>query len=93
MVEGLKDFADKAPYGPGDTLVVFGEIFSRGYVNGLVDLAKAQGMKVLEGTVGRRDNAGNLRPLSQSTQVQFFDLGKKRDSAGARWRLPFKVGT
>ncbi len=69
MVDGLKDLPAKAPYGQNDTLVVFGEIFSRGYVNGLVDVAKAQGMKVLEGTVGRRDAEGKLRPLT-SEEIQ-----------------------
>lgn len=57
------------PSSPGytskDTLVVFGEVFERGYVNGLIDEAKAIGMKVIYGTVGRRDENQNLRPLTQ----------------------------
>lgn len=48
----------------GDVLVVFGEVFSRGYVNGLIDEAKAHGMKVIYSTVGRRDENEQLRPLN-----------------------------
>jgi hypothetical protein len=51
-------------YGRNDILVVFGEVFSRGYVNGLIDAAKRQGMKVIFSTVGRREKTGELRPLS-----------------------------
>ncbi len=51
-------------YGAGDVLVIFGEVFGRGYVNGLIDAAEKIGMKVVYGTVGRRDAEGNLRPLT-----------------------------
>ncbi len=48
-----------------DTLAVCGEVFSKGYVNGLIDCAKAAGAKVLCSTVGRRDGPeAALRPLS-----------------------------
>src|SRR5690606_12875855 len=63
-VEGLKDFPQEAPYGSSDALVVFGEIFTRGYVNGVVDLARQRGMAVFESTVGRRDAGRPLRPLN-----------------------------
>lgn len=49
---------------PGDVLVVFGEVFSRGYVNGLIDEAKRRQMTVIYSTVGRRDEANRLRPLN-----------------------------
>ncbi|SLN34843.1 hypothetical protein PSA7680_01643 [Pseudoruegeria aquimaris] len=55
-----------AGYGAGDVLVVFGEVFGRGYVNGLIDAAEKAGMTVLYGTVGRRDAEGNLRPLTDA---------------------------
>lgn len=51
-------------YQPGDVLVVFGEVFQRGYINGLIDEARRHKMKVIFGTVGRRDEAGQLRPLT-----------------------------
>ncbi len=49
---------------PGDVVVIFGELFSRGYVNGLVNEAEKLGMKVIYSTVGRRDENFKLRPLS-----------------------------
>lgn len=64
MVDGLREFPAQAPYQKGDTLVVFGEIFSRGYVNGLVDVARSLQMNIIEGTVGRREADGSLRPLN-----------------------------
>jgi hypothetical protein len=51
-------------FGPGDTLVIFGEVFERGYVNGLIDEAKKSGLKVIYATVGRRDENQNLRALT-----------------------------
>ena len=49
----------------GDILVVFGEVFSRGYVNGLIEEAKARGMNVVFSTVGRRDDSNELRALTE----------------------------
>lgn len=51
-------------FGQGDVLVLFGELFQRGYANGLVEAAQKRGMKVIYGTVGRRDSEGQLRPLT-----------------------------
>lgn len=48
----------------GDVLVLFGELFSRGYANGLVEEAEKNGMTVVRATVGRRDTEGNLRALT-----------------------------
>lgn len=48
----------------GDTVVIFGEVFSRGYVNGVIDEAKSAGAQVIYSTVGRRDSEGQLRPLN-----------------------------
>ncbi len=60
----LRDVPKSTPYGSGDVLVVFGEVFARGYVNGLIDEARKAGMKVIFGTVGRRGDDGSLRPLT-----------------------------
>ncbi len=57
-------------YGPGDVLVIFGEVFSRGYVNGLIDAAKRRGMTILYSTVGRRTSDGELRPLTKDELSQ-----------------------
>jgi hypothetical protein len=48
----------------GDVFVLFGELFGRGYVNGLIDEARAAGMTIVGITVGRRDEAGALRALT-----------------------------
>ena len=47
-------------------LVLFGELFSRGYANGLVDEAVQHGYKIIKSTVGRRDPDQTLRPLHDS---------------------------
>lgn len=59
----LKKKPELSPYKKGDVLVLFGELFQRGYANGLVEEAEALGMTVVRATVGRRE-AGTLRPLT-----------------------------
>lgn len=59
----LKRKPELSPYKKGDVLVLFGELFQRGYANGLVEEAEALGLKVVRATVGRRE-AGALRPLN-----------------------------
>jgi hypothetical protein len=44
--------------------VIFGELFSRGYANGIVDRARQAGVQVISSTVGRRDPSAGLRPLN-----------------------------
>ncbi len=48
----------------GDVLVLFGELFTRGYANGLVEEAERRGMKIIRTTVGRREKDGSLRALN-----------------------------
>lgn len=55
---------ETAGYKAGDVLVLVGELFGRGYANGLVEEAKRLGMTVIGTTVGRRDSDGTLRPLN-----------------------------
>lgn len=50
--------------------MIFGEVFARGYINGLIEEAKARGMKVIYSTVGRRDDQNNLRPLNSEELSQ-----------------------
>jgi hypothetical protein len=60
----LLDLPAPAGWRPGDVLVVFGELFGRGYANGIVDEARKAGMTLVGATVGRRDPGdGPLRPL------------------------------
>lgn len=53
-----------SPYKKGDVLVLFGELFSRGYANGLVEEAERRGMTIVRATVGRREKDGSLRALN-----------------------------
>lgn len=48
----------------GDVFVLFGELFGRGYANGLIDQARAAGMTIVGITVGRRDENLVLRALN-----------------------------
>jgi hypothetical protein len=49
----------------GDVFVLFGELFGRGYVNGLIDEARKAGMTIVGITVGRRDENNALRALNE----------------------------
>jgi hypothetical protein len=62
----LRALPAKAGYGKGDVLVVFGELFGRGYANGIVEEGKRAGMTIVGATVGRRDGDGPLRPLTEA---------------------------
>jgi hypothetical protein len=63
MFSPLRTLPAKAPYKKGDVMVVFGELFSRGYANGLVEEAERQGVTVIYSTVGRREG-NELRALT-----------------------------
>lgn len=61
----LREVQNLAPYKTGDILVLFGELFNRGYANGLVEEAQRRGMTIVRATVGRRDKDSNqLRALT-----------------------------
>jgi hypothetical protein len=61
----MKSLPAPAGYKQGDVLILIGELFGRGYANGMIEEAKRLGMTVLGTTVGRRDSDGTLRPLNQ----------------------------
>ncbi len=48
----------------GDIFVLFGELFGRGYANGLINEARKAGMTIVGITVGRRDENNALRALT-----------------------------
>lgn len=66
----MTDLPEAAGYKSGDYLVLIGELFGRGYANGLIDEAKRLGMKIIGTTVGRRENDGSLRPLHNEELVE-----------------------
>jgi hypothetical protein len=60
----LRTLSRQSLFGKGDVFVLFGELFGRGYANGLVNEARAAGMTLIGMTVGRREADGSLRPLN-----------------------------
>ncbi|MDZ4084294.1 MAG: hypothetical protein U1E10_15230, partial [Bdellovibrionales bacterium] len=66
----MREVPPTAGFKKGDVLVVFGELFARGYANGIVDEAERHGLTVIRSTVGRRDPsgpmAGQLRKLNET---------------------------
>ena len=60
----MREVPATAGFKEGDVLFLCGELFGRGYANGIVDEAKAKGMTVIGSTVGRRDADGSLRRLT-----------------------------
>ncbi len=61
----LQQLPQKNIFRPGDVFVLFGELFGRGYANGLVNSARQAGMKIVGITVGRREANNALRPLNE----------------------------
>ena len=61
----LRDIPKTNIFRKGDVFVLFGELFGRGYANGLVDEARKTGMTIVGVTVGRRDENNALRPLTE----------------------------
>ncbi len=71
----LRETISQKGFGAGDVMVVFGEIFSRGYANGILDEAQKAGMKIIRSTVGRRTSEDELRvltPEEMATQSKDF---------------------
>ena len=64
-MESLKKIPDLSGYKKGDVVVLFGELFDKGYANGVVEEAKKQGLTIVYSTVGRRNSDGTLRPLTK----------------------------
>ena len=64
----LREKPSISTYKQGDLLVLFGELFSRGYANGLVEEAEARQMTLVRSTVGRREKDHTLRALLPEEQ-------------------------
>jgi len=60
----LREIPQHNIFRKGDTFVLFGELFGRGYANGLVNEARKAGMTIIGVTVGRRDENNVLRALT-----------------------------
>lgn len=66
----LRDLPQHNLFRAGDVFVLFGELFGRGYANGLVNEARKAGMTIVGITVGRRDEANALRALNDEELAQ-----------------------
>lgn len=66
----LRTCPENSKFKKNDLLIIFGEVFNKGYVNGIVQEAERIGMKVIYGTVGRRDENNNLRALTTEEAAQ-----------------------
>jgi hypothetical protein len=62
----LREIQSRRPSHSQGYLVLFGELFNRGYANGLVEEAETSGYKIIKSTVGRRDPDQTLRALIDS---------------------------
>jgi hypothetical protein len=83
----LRDLPPPSGWRRGDVLVLFGELFGRGYANGVLDAARRAGMTVVGATVGRRDAGGPLRPLGDA------ELAEAEASLGGRIvNVPLEAG-
>ena len=60
----LREIPQSNIFRKGDVFVLFGELFGRGYANGLINEARKAGMTIIGVTVGRRDENNALRALT-----------------------------
>ena len=60
----LRDVPHTNIFRKDDVFVLFGELFGRGYANGLINQARKAGMTIIGVTVGRRDDDNVLRALT-----------------------------
>ena len=74
----LNQLSQKNIFRAGDVFVLFGELFGRGYANGLVNEARQAGMSIIGITVGRREADGTLRPLTDE------ELAAAEDNLGGK---------
>ena len=83
----LRELPSTAGYGKGDVFVLFGELFGRGYANGLVDEARKSGMTIVGITVGRRQSDFSLRPLTDD------ELAQAQETLGGKIiNIPLEAG-
>ncbi len=77
-LNSLREIPEGNIFRKGDIFVLFGELFGRGYANGLVNEARKAEMTILGITVGRRDDHNRLRPLTEE------ELGAAEANLGGR---------
>ena len=83
----MQEIPATAGFKEGDVLFLCGELFGRGYANGIVDEAKAAGMTIIGSTVGRRDADGTLRALNDEELA-----GAEANLGGKIINIPLEAG-
>lgn len=83
----LRQLPAAAQYKKGDVLVLCGELFGRGYANGIVDEARKAGMTIIGTTVGRRDGDGTLRSLNTEELAE-----AEKNLGGMIINIPLEAG-
>ena len=83
----LREIPTENIFKKGDVFVLFGELFGRGYVNGLIDEARDAGMRIVGITVGRRDENNALRPLDDEELAE-----AERNLGGHIINIPMMAG-
>ena len=87
VLNPLRDIPQSNIFRKGDIFVLFGELFGRGYANGLVDEARKSGMTIVGITVGRRDENNALRQLTAE------ELALAETNLGGRiFNIPLMAG-
>ena len=82
----LREVVPPFPFSSTTTLVLFGEIFQRGYANGLIENAEKQGLRIMGSTVGRREKDQSLRSLTPEELQSFpFPVINVPLEAGFDW--------
>ncbi|HZV82636.1 MAG TPA: hypothetical protein VFF53_10775 [Geobacteraceae bacterium] len=83
----MRKLPARSGYKKGDVFVLAGELFGRGYANGIVDEARKAGMTIVGTTVGRRDSDGTLRSLTPE------ELAEAEANLGGRIiNIPLEAG-
>ena len=85
-LQALREVPSDSVFRKGDYFVVFGELFGRGYANGLVRRAAEAGMNIVGMTVGRRVK-GVLRPLDADEIAE-----AERNLGGKIINVPLEAG-
>jgi hypothetical protein len=83
----MRELPARSGYGAGDVFVLFGELFGRGYANGIVEEARQAGMTIIGITVGRRDPDGGLRALTPEELAE-----AERNLGGKIINIPMEAG-
>ena len=87
QLKALRDLPKQQCFKEGDVFVLFGELFGRGYANGLVEQARKCKMQIFGVTVGRRDSNKNLIPLSSEELAEV-----EKNLGGEVINIPLEAG-